>query len=76
MRKFGDKLLTKPSKSNVKALLAKVRECIKSNLAVPTEVLIRKLNPMLQGWANYYQHAAAKRTFSKVDNQVYLALWR
>jgi len=32
----------------VKALLAKVRECIKSNLAVPTEVLIRKLNPMLR----------------------------
>ncbi len=76
VRKFGDKLLTKPSKSNAKALLSKVRECIKSSLAVPTEVLIRKLNPMLQGWANYYQHAAAKRTFSKVDNQVYLALWR
>src|SRR6266436_3751496 len=76
VRKFGDKLLTKPSKSNVKALLAKVRECIKSSLAVPTEVLIRKLNPILRGWANYYQHAAAKRTFSKVDNQVYLALWR
>ncbi len=76
VRKFGDKLLTKPSKSNVKALLAKVRECIKSSLAVPTEVLIRKLNPMLRGWANYYQHAAAKRTFSRVDEQIYRALWR
>ena len=76
VRKYGDKLLTKPRKSNVKALLAKARECIQSCLAVQTEVLIRKLNPILRGWANYYQHAAAKRTFSRVDDQIYRALWR
>ncbi len=76
VRKYGDKLLTKPSKSNVRTLLAKVKGCIQSGLALPSETLVRKLNPILRGWANYYQHAAAKRTFNKVDHQVYQALWR
>jgi len=71
VRKYGDKLLTKPSKSNVQAVLTKVKECIQSSLALKTEELIRKLNPILRGWAYYYQHAAAKRTFYKVDHEVF-----
>jgi len=76
VRKYGDKLLTKPSKSNVQGLLAKIRECIKSGLGLKPEELIRKLNPKLRGWAYYYEHASAKRTFHKVDHEVFLALWR
>ena len=76
MRKYGDKLLTKPSKGNVQALLAKARECIKSSLGLKTEELIRKLNPILRGWAYYYEHASAKRTFNRVDHEVFQALWR
>jgi RNA-directed DNA polymerase len=35
--------------------------------------LIAALNPVLRGWANYYQHAAAKRTLAYLD---YYAWWR
>ena len=76
VRKYGDKLLTKPSKSSVQALRGRVKECIQSSLAIQAEVLIQRLNPVLRGWANYYQHSSAKRTFSKVDREVYQALWR
>jgi RNA-directed DNA polymerase len=35
--------------------------------------LIAALNPVLRGWANYFRHAAAKRTF---DYLGYYAWWR
>ena len=47
---------------------------IKSNRAAKTEQLVRQLNPKIRGWSNYYRHAAAKKTFTYVDHQVFLAL--
>jgi RNA-directed DNA polymerase len=76
VRKYGDKLVTRPSKSSLQALLGKVRECIQTGLATQPERLIHILNPILRGWANYYQHSSAKRTFNKVDHEVFQALWR
>lgn len=76
VRKHEDKLLITPAKSNLQALQGKIRQTIKSALGLSQEALIRKLNPILRGWANYYRNAASKRTFSKVDNYVFPQLWR
>jgi RNA-directed DNA polymerase len=76
VRKFGDKLLTFPAKSNVQALRDKVRLCVQSALGLSQEALIRKLNPLLRGWANYYRNGAATRTFAKLDYYVSDRLWR
>lgn len=35
--------------------------------------LIAALNPVLRGWANYFRHAAAKRTFVYLE---YYSWWR
>jgi len=76
VRKFGVKLLTYPSKRSVQALRDKLRLCFQSALALSQEQLIRKLNPRLRGWANYYRNGAAKRTFEKLDFYVFRKLWR
>ena len=76
VRKFGDIVLTTPAKSNVKALREKIRLCIQSALGLSQETLLRKLNPIIRGWANYYRHGAAKRTFNKLDCYVFRKLWR
>jgi RNA-directed DNA polymerase len=76
IRKYSDKLLMKPSKANIKAHLDKIREVIKGNKTSKQENLIRLLNPILRGWANYHKHVVAKKTFSRVDAQVWLMLWR
>jgi RNA-directed DNA polymerase len=75
VRKYGDKLLTKPAKSKLKALRVKISELIQSALGLSQEQLIRKLNPLLRGWANYFRNGAAKRTFERIDKYLFEKLW-
>src|ERR1700682_5226126 len=76
IRKYNGKLLMKPSKANVKAHLDKIREVIKGNKTAKQANLIRLLNPILRGWANYHRHAVAKETFARVDTYVWSMLWQ
>ncbi|NTW70079.1 MAG: group II intron reverse transcriptase/maturase [Chlorobiaceae bacterium] len=76
IRKYNGKLLMKPSKANIKAHILRVREIIKANKTAKQMNLIGQLNPVLRGWANYHRHIVAKKTFSKIDTQVWSALWR
>jgi RNA-directed DNA polymerase len=76
IRQYDGKLLMKPSKANVKAHLDKIREVIKANKMAKQASLIRLLNPILRGWANYHSHVVAKETFARVDTDVWSMLWR
>lgn len=76
LRKYRGKFLAKPSRKNTKAFLEKVRGIIRSNKQTTAGHLIVQLNPMIRGWAAYHRHSASKRTFSKVDDALYTALWR
>lgn len=69
------KLLIKPSKKNTRALLVKVRELVRRNRGAPAAALIRQLNPVIRGWANYHRHVVAKRIFSRVDYAIFCSLW-
>jgi RNA-directed DNA polymerase len=76
VRKYRGILLIMPSSRGIKALLGKVRELLKANQTARQANLIAMLNPLLRGWANYYRHVVARRTFSKMDHQIWKALWR
>ena len=76
IRKYNGKLLMKPSKANVKAHLDKIREIIKANKTAKQASLIRLLNPVLRGWANYHSHVVATQAFARVDHEVWSMLWR
>jgi RNA-directed DNA polymerase len=72
-RKYDGKLLIKPSKKNAQTFYEKLREVISNNLHATQEELIRLLNPMLLGWAQYHRPVVAKDTFSRMD---WLLHWR
>ena len=76
VRKYNGKLLIKPSKANISAHLAKLRELIKANKTIRQTNLIGLLNPVLRGWANYHSHVVAKKVFNQVDSAVWEMLWR
>ncbi|MDF6666664.1 reverse transcriptase domain-containing protein, partial [Escherichia coli] len=75
-RKYSGKLLIKPSKKNAQAFYRKAKAVISANKAVRQEDLIRMLNPILRGWAQYHSPVVAKATFSRVQSGIFQALWR
>ena len=76
VRKYRGKLLCTPAKKNVQAFLDTIRGIVKSHKQATTGNLIMQLNPVIRGWAQYHQHGASKRTFAKVDHQIFTLLWQ
>jgi RNA-directed DNA polymerase len=76
VRKYGGKLVIKPSKKNVSAFLTNIREVVEGNKAAMAGHLIWQLNPKIKGWAMYHRHVNSGRTFKHVDNAIYQKLWQ
>jgi len=70
-RKYKGKLLSKPSKDSQKEVIKKIGEVIFKAKAWDQDRLIRILNPIIRGWAQYHHHAVSSAVFSKLDDTVY-----
>jgi len=71
IRKYDQKLLIKPTPQKVRDFLREIKGFIKSGVALPTDIFIRKLNSKLRGWAQSYRQVVAKKIFGWVDYCVY-----
>jgi RNA-directed DNA polymerase len=73
----GYKLLIKPSKDAQKRIRAKLREEWRRLNGANIQAVIKDLNPIIRGWANYHRGVVASRTFNSLDNWMYLRekLW-
>src|SRR5450755_1622158 len=76
VRKYGNKLLIKPARKSVNALLKRVSEVLGRNKAATQAQVILLLNPILGGWALYHRHVVAAATFLQVDHLVWSKVWR
>jgi RNA-directed DNA polymerase len=76
VRKYKGKMLIKPSKKNVHAFLEKVQGVMNKQRNVRTIELIKKLNPIIRGWAMYHRHVVSKRIFSSIDHAIFQMTWR
>ena len=77
VRRYGTKLLLKPSRKNVRTFLAKIDEVIRHAGGHRTAGrLIEQLNPKIRGWALYHRHASSARIFARVDDVIFRKLWR
>jgi len=76
-RKYNGKLLPKPSKESQMEVVRKISEVIHKANAWNQDRVIRILNPIIRGWAQYHNHAVSSDVFSKLDDIVYnmLVIW-
>lgn len=74
--KFKGKLIIKPSHKSMSKITKKISGVIKDNRAATQETLIRKLNEVIVGWANYHHSTCVKRSFSIIDHRIWEMLWR
>jgi RNA-directed DNA polymerase len=64
---------TYPSKKALASIKDKVRRLTRRAQHRTLADLLRRLNPVLRGWCNYFRHGVSKRTFGYVDH---FAFWR
>ena len=76
LRRFGDKLLTRPAQKSIQSLCSKLRKIVKDNLTAKQHNLIQQLNPVIRGWTQYHRHGVAKKIFTDVDTYLWQLLWR
>jgi RNA-directed DNA polymerase len=77
VRRYGTKLLLKPSRQSVRSFLAKIDQVIQDEGGfLRAGELIERLNPKIRGWALYHRHASSARTFARVDKVIFRKLWR
>ncbi|HDN27499.1 MAG TPA: group II intron reverse transcriptase/maturase [Thioploca sp.] len=68
------KIQIKPSDKSIKKHIEAINEIFKSHKAASQDDLIKRLNPVIRGWANYYRHVRASEAFSKVDDYIWMKL--
>ena len=76
LRQYNGKLLIKPQKEKVLAFCKKIGKILSLMKASTQENVIKTLNPLLRGFANYYRSQVSKDVFSYINNRVWKYLWR
>jgi RNA-directed DNA polymerase len=66
-------IYTYPSKKWLASMVAKVRTLTRRAKHRTLADLLRRLNPVLRGWCNYFRHGVSSRTFGYIDHY---AVWR
>lgn len=66
-------IYTYPSKKTLASIIDKVRALTRRAKHRTLADLLRRLNPALRGWCNYFRHGVSARTFGYVDH---FAFWR
>ncbi|MGH9153768.1 MAG: group II intron reverse transcriptase/maturase [Acidimicrobiales bacterium] len=66
-------IYTYPSKKALASIIDKVRTLTRRRSHRTLADLLRRINPVLRGWCNYFRHGVSSRTFSYVDH---FAFWR
>jgi RNA-directed DNA polymerase len=63
----GWKLLIKPSKEAVRKLKERLRREWLALIGQNIVAVLKKLNPILRGWANYFRIGVSAQTFRSID---------
>ena len=71
VRRYRGKLLIKPSKTAIRRIRARLKNEMRSLRGSNARAVIRRLNPIIRGWANYYRSHVAAEIFGDLDTYLW-----
>ncbi|MDJ0747522.1 MAG: group II intron reverse transcriptase/maturase [Xenococcaceae cyanobacterium MO_167.B27] len=73
---LGFKTQISPSKKSQKKHYKKIAEVIDKYKGVSQIALIKRLNPIIRGWCNYFNPYQCKKVFTKLYSLIHWKLWK
>jgi RNA-directed DNA polymerase len=71
VRRFGQKLLIRPSKAALRRHRRRLRDEMRSLRGANAVTVLRQLVPIVRGWANYYRTVVSSELFSALDRYLW-----
>jgi RNA-directed DNA polymerase len=72
VRRYHGKLLIKPSTAAIRRIRKRLRHELRSLRGSNAQAVLKRLNPIIRGWAAYYRTQVSAVAFGKLDHY----LWR
>jgi RNA-directed DNA polymerase len=76
VRRYRNKLLIKPSKAAIRRIRERLRTELRSLRGTNAEAVIRRLNPIIRGWAAYYRTQVSSDTFKALDQHLWALTYK
>jgi RNA-directed DNA polymerase len=76
IRRFGGKLLTKPSKDALRQIRKRLSAEMKALRGANADAVIKRLNPIITGWAAYYRIGVSSRAYIRLDAYLWRLAWK
>jgi RNA-directed DNA polymerase len=71
VRRYRGKLLIMPSRAAVRRIRERLRDELRSLRGANAAAVMKRLNPIIRGWAAYYRTVVASETFTALDNYMW-----
>jgi RNA-directed DNA polymerase len=71
VRRYGTKSLIKPSKAAVRRIRERLRDELRSLRGTNAQTVIKRLNPIIRGWAAYYRTQVSSEVFNTLDHYLW-----
>lgn len=76
VRRYGGKLLIKPSPVAVKRYRQRLRAEVYALRGANAAQVLQRMNPMIRGWTAYYRTGVSSRIFSALDRYLWRLLYQ
>jgi RNA-directed DNA polymerase len=76
VRRYGRKTLIKPSHTAVRRIRKRLRDELRSLRGSNAQAVIKRLNPIIRGWAAYYRTQVSAVAFGKLDYYLWRLTWK
>jgi RNA-directed DNA polymerase len=76
VRRYRGKLLIKPSKAAVRRVRERLRTELRSLRGSNAQAVIKRLNPIIRGWAAYYRTQVSAEIFGELDHYLWTLTYK